>query len=85
MHVVDDFDLERPNGTHRCLVFEILGPSVPSVPGMKYTRFSDSRLPGKRAKTIAEQVVSGLEFLHKEKIGHRGGLYLRVSSKCILK
>ncbi|BCR88234.1 serine/threonine-protein kinase [Aspergillus chevalieri] len=67
MHVVDDFDLEGPNGTHRCLVFELLGPSVPD---MIDARFSDGRLPGKLAKTIAKQVVSGLEFLHQEKIGH---------------
>lgn len=81
MHVVDDFNLEGPNGTHRCLVFELLGPSVPD---MVYAHFPDGRLPGKLAKAIAKQVVSGLEFLHQEKIGHGGGSYLHVFSKSIL-
>ena len=80
MHVVDDFDLEGPNGTHRCLVFELLGPSVPN---MIDTHFSDGRLPGKLAKAIAKHVVYGLEFLHQEKIGHGGELYLLLFSKNI--
>lgn len=82
MHVVDDFDLEGPNGTHRCLVFELLGPSVPD---MIDACFSDGKLPGKLAKTIVKQVISGLEFLHQEEIGHGGGSYLHISSKSILK
>ena len=82
MHVVDDFNLEGPNGTHRCLVFELLGPSVPDAID---ARFPDGRLPGKLAKAIAKQVVSGLEFLHREKIGHGGESHLHFFfSKSIL-
>lgn len=81
MQVVDNFNLEGPNGTHHCLVFELLGPSVPD---MIDERFSDGRLPGKLAKTIAKQAVSGVEFLHRENIAHGGGLYPHVSSKSVL-
>ena len=80
--MVDDFHVEGPNGTHHCLVFEVLGPSVPDT---KDARFSDGRLPGKLAKTIAKQVLSGLEFLHQEKIGHGGESSLQISSRRILK
>lgn len=27
--MLDEFELEGPNGTHQCLVFELLGPSIP--------------------------------------------------------
>lgn len=70
MHMVDDFDLEGPNGIHHCLVLELLGPSVPDFID---ACFPDGRLPGKLAKDIAKQVVSGLDFLHREDIGHGGG------------
>lgn len=78
MHVIDDFNLEGPNGTHRCLVFELLGPSVPD---MVDAHFPDGRLPGKLVKAIAKQVVFGLEFLHQEKldmeVGHTYMFFLR--------
>ena len=61
MHVVNDFNLEGPNGKHHCLVFKLLGPSVPD---MIDACFPDGRIPGNITKTIMKQVVSGLEFLH---------------------
>lgn len=67
--MINDSYLEGPNGTHHCLVFELLGRSVPN---MIDTHFSDGRLPGRLAKAIAKQVVSRPEFLHQEKIGHGG-------------
>lgn len=69
MRMVDDFSLEGPNGTHLCLVLELLGPSLPDTID---ACFSDGRLPGTLAKTIAKQVVSGVQFLHQEGIGHGG-------------
>ena len=63
MHMIDDFNLEGPNGTHHCLVLELLGPSVSDVTD---ARFPDGRLPGKLAKTIAKQALSGLDLLHHQ-------------------
>lgn len=71
MSMLDHFQLDGPNGTHDCLVLELLGPSVPDLLD---ARFRDERLPGKRAKKIAEQALLGLDFLHQHKIGHGGGL-----------
>lgn len=69
MRLIDNFQLDGPNGTHCCLVFELLGPSVPDMIDM---RFSDGRLPGALAKAITKQALLGLDFLHQQKIAHGG-------------
>ncbi|KAH8689916.1 kinase-like domain-containing protein [Talaromyces proteolyticus] len=73
MCILDDFELEGPNGTHKCLVFELLGPSVTDVTD---AHFPDGRLPGKLAKSVAKQAFIGLDTLHQQKIGH-GDLHTR--------
>ncbi|KAK9237325.1 kinase-like domain-containing protein [Lipomyces kononenkoae] len=73
MRMLDDFDLEGRNGTHKCLVFELLGPSIPDT---IYARFPDARLPGKLAKVLAKQALLGLDTLHQQKIGH-GDIHTR--------
>ena len=78
MRMLDHFQLDGPNGTHNCLVLELLGPSVPDVLD---ARFRGERLPAKLAKTIAKQTLLGLDYLHQQKIGHGGGLvFLRFSA-----
>ncbi|CAI6342237.1 unnamed protein product [Periconia digitata] len=73
MSMLDNFQLEGPNGSHDCFVLEMLGPSVSDL---VETRMSDERLPGKLAKTIAKQALLGLDYLHQQKIGH-GDLHIR--------
>ncbi|KAL4812261.1 kinase-like domain-containing protein [Aspergillus spinulosporus] len=73
MRLIDNFQLDGPNGTHCCLVFELLGPSVPDMIDM---HFSDGRLPGALAKAITKQALLGLDFLHQQKIAH-GDLHTR--------
>lgn len=77
LRMVDDFTLEGPNGTHKCMVFEVLGPSVSETAD---GRFSDGRLPGKLAKAIAKQALVGLDSLHHQGIGHGGASCLHLSS-----
>ncbi|OJJ49012.1 hypothetical protein ASPZODRAFT_2120726 [Penicilliopsis zonata CBS 506.65] len=67
VRLLDDFDLEGANGRHKCLVIELIGPSIPE---MITARFHDGRLPGKVAKAIAKQALSGLDALHQQKIAH---------------
>ncbi|KAJ5749401.1 hypothetical protein N7533_006429 [Penicillium manginii] len=69
VQLLDDFDLTGPNGFHRCLVYELLGPNIPDVID---AQFSGGRLPGKLAKIIAKQSLSGLNDLHQRNIGHGG-------------
>jgi serine/threonine protein kinase len=56
-----------PNGSHQCLVYELLGPSVPGVCDAKFT---GGRLPGKLAKSIAKQSLVVLGELHQLGICH---------------
>lgn len=72
MGMLDEFDVEGPNGKHKCLVLELLGPCVPDV---IESRYPDGRLPGHLAKTIAEQSLRGLKTLHEQGIAHGGRLH----------
>ncbi|XPT00654.1 Non-specific serine/threonine protein kinase [Ascochyta lentis] len=67
MTMQDYFQLDGPNGTHDCLVIEFLGPSVADVLD---AHSSIERLPGIVAKTIAKQILLGLNYLHEQEIGH---------------
>jgi serine/threonine protein kinase len=69
--MLDHFKLDGPNGTHSCIVLELLGPSVPDLLD---ARFRGERFPGKLAKNIATHALLGLDYLHQYKIGHGGEL-----------
>lgn len=69
LHTLDDFDIIGPNGTHICLVYELLGPNVPDALD---AHFPHGRFPGKLAKMIAKQSLIGLDGLHQQNIGHGG-------------
>jgi serine/threonine-protein kinase SRPK3 len=69
VQLLDDFDLTGPNGFHKCLVYELLGPNIPDVID---AYFSGGRLPGRLAKIIAKQTLAGLNDLHQRNIGHGG-------------
>lgn len=69
VRMLDDFDLKGPNGSHKCLVYELLGPNIADTID---AHFPDGRLPGKLAKFIAKQSLIGLDRLHQFNIGHGG-------------
>jgi serine/threonine-protein kinase SRPK3 len=69
MRFIDDFSHDGPNGTHACLVFELLGPSIATVTERKY---SDDRLPGFLARRMCKEVLLAVDFLHQQNIGHGG-------------
>ncbi|KEQ93398.1 hypothetical protein AUEXF2481DRAFT_31413 [Aureobasidium subglaciale EXF-2481] len=69
-HVVRLFDAFKhvgPNGTHDCLILELLGPSIPTL---IEARYSDRRLPGKIATKLCKETSLALDILHKQGIGH---------------
>lgn len=68
VNMLDDFDLNSPNGLHKCLVYELLGLNISELTDAHFS----GRLPGKLAKAIAKQVLLGLETLHQHNIGHGG-------------
>ncbi|KAJ5617968.1 hypothetical protein N7537_003082 [Penicillium hordei] len=73
--LLGEFEHRGPNGVHKCLVFEPMGPSVntmveelpqfrPRRRGMKV------RYPLWMAKSILKQSLQGLAFLHENGIAH---------------
>ncbi|CAG7563782.1 unnamed protein product [Fusarium equiseti] len=71
--LLDHFTHVGPNGSHDCLVLELVGPNVADVVEL---HCKDDRLPSKFAKVFAKQALQGLDFLAVNDIGH-GDLHTR--------
>jgi serine/threonine protein kinase len=69
MFMIDHFRLDGPNGTHHCLVLELLGQNIPDQLERHY---NDERIPKQLATMIAKQALLGLDCLHQQKIAHGG-------------
>ncbi|KAL2044425.1 hypothetical protein N7G274_003130 [Stereocaulon virgatum] len=66
IQLLDRFEHEGPNGTHPCLVFEPLGPSVVSEAEL----YTSNRLPGKVAWEASRQTIQALAYIHASGIAH---------------
>ncbi|KAJ5432360.1 uncharacterized protein N7458_011516 [Penicillium daleae] len=75
IRLLDEFEHHGPNGVHKCLVIEPMGPSVntmaeelpqfkPRMQGMKI------RYPLPMTKRILKQSLQALTFLHENGIAH---------------
>ncbi|RAL68376.1 hypothetical protein DID88_007107 [Monilinia fructigena] len=65
-HVVsllDSFDHKGPNGTHVCMVFEVLGENLLGL----IKRWNHRGIPMPLVKQITKQVLLGLDYLHRER------------------
>ncbi|KAG5959016.1 hypothetical protein E4U56_005168 [Claviceps arundinis] len=65
--MLDHFTHVGPNGTHTCLVLELVGPNVAEFVDWYGI---DNRLPVKLANLFAKQTLQGLDFLATNNIGH---------------
>jgi serine/threonine-protein kinase SRPK3 len=77
--ILDDFEIQGPNGIHRCIVTEVLGPTLQAAAFYgywHYSSFSDERLPLPMARKLAVQLAKGLEYIHSYGVIH-GGMCLR--------
>ncbi|KAM3538095.1 hypothetical protein ARSEF1564_008980 [Beauveria bassiana] len=73
--LLDEFEHRGPNGTHKCLVFEPMGPTVNSMveelPQFKPRRRQMRvRYPPNMAKSILKQSLQALAFLHSNAVAH---------------
>jgi serine/threonine protein kinase len=73
--LLGEFEHQGPNGIHKCLVFEPMGPSVNSMveelPQFKPRRRGMKiRYPPQTAKSILKQSLQALAFLHGNGIAH---------------
>ncbi|RBR22337.1 uncharacterized protein FIESC28_04531 [Fusarium coffeatum] len=71
--LLDHFTHVGPNGSHDCLVLELVGPNIADFVEL---HCKDNRLPSKFAKVFAKQALQGLNFLAINDIGH-GDLHTR--------
>ncbi|KAI9886243.1 MAG: Alanine--tRNA ligase [Watsoniomyces obsoletus] len=75
IELLDEFDHHGPNGLHRCLVFEAMGPSanvmVEELPEFKPRMYRMTpRYPLWMTKSMLKQALLGLDFLHQNGIAH---------------
>ncbi|ORY71412.1 serine protein kinase [Pseudomassariella vexata] len=75
--LVDYFEHCGPNGVHKCLVFEPMGPSVNTMveelPQFKPRKWGMKvRYPPQMAKNILKQSLQALKVLHEYGIAHGG-------------
>ncbi|KAF4506568.1 hypothetical protein G6O67_006638 [Ophiocordyceps sinensis] len=73
--LLDEFEHRGPNGIHKCLLFEPMGPSVNTMveelPQFNPRRWEMKiRYPPQMAKTILKQSLQALAFLHENGIAH---------------
>jgi serine/threonine-protein kinase SRPK3 len=60
--LVDNFRHNGPNGSHVCMVFEVLGENLLGL----IKRYQHRGVPQPIVKQIAKQVLLGLDYLHNE-------------------
>jgi len=72
----DTFDIQGPNGYHKCLVLPVVGPSIHDYS----ENVKPWYLPLKVAKRAVFEIVKGVEYLHRNGIGHGGRFY---HSRCL--
>jgi serine/threonine-protein kinase SRPK3 len=60
--LVDDFRHTGPNGSHVCMVFEVLGENLLGL----IKRYQHRGVPQHIVKQIAKQILLGLDYLHTD-------------------
>lgn len=66
--MLDTFDHNGPNGTHKCLLLELEGANVQALA----QQYPSGRLPGSMAWIISKQITQALAFLHSIDICYAG-------------
>jgi serine/threonine-protein kinase SRPK3 len=79
-YLLTDFKVKGPNGDHRCLVFDVEGPSMHNLVtnGGTIPVMGSRRLAGQYAREMGFQLAQAIEFLHNNDIVHAGKFRMRV-------
>lgn len=70
VQLLDEFTHGGPNGTHRCLVFEFLGPSAALVIEDFYR--SDEKFEPEVILMVSEQLLQATTFIYGAGLAHGG-------------
>lgn len=62
LSALDPFKHNGPHGEHVCFVFDVMGYHL----GFQAAKYEDGRLPVSSVKSVARQLLLGLDFLHRE-------------------
>ncbi|KAK0739396.1 kinase-like domain-containing protein [Apiosordaria backusii] len=65
-HLVDDFKHKGPNGTHVCLVFELMGETLSTFG----TYFRECLIPTPVMRKFSAQLILALHFAHASNVIH---------------
>ncbi|KAL1856846.1 hypothetical protein Daus18300_010609 [Diaporthe australafricana] len=65
-HLVDDFELQGPNGNHVCLVLELMGETLQTFG----VWFREHMLPTSTMRKFTLQLVAALDFAHESNVIH---------------
>ncbi|OBT93442.2 hypothetical protein VE01_08681 [Pseudogymnoascus verrucosus] len=68
VRLLDEFTHNGPNGTHKCLVFELLGPTVVRIVEDFYG--NDEKLEPETILRISEQLLQATAFIHRAGLAH---------------
>ena len=76
VQLLDEFLHQGPNGTHQCLVFELLGPTVDMIIST-YHDLADPEdiLEAETTWKISEQLLNAVAFIHEAGYSHGGRSY----------
>jgi serine/threonine protein kinase len=75
MMLKEHFCMEGPNGTHRCHVYETMGPSVTTlmfdrISGESFDEGKSKRFTLRAARAIIYEALLGLDFIHTKSLIH---------------
>jgi serine/threonine-protein kinase SRPK3 len=74
--LLDDFIHQGPNGTHQCLVFELLGPTINFIVAAIYdpggSPDGGDSLEPEDILRLSKQLLQALAFIHKAGYAHGG-------------
>lgn len=73
--LLDTFVEHGPNGTHRCLVLELLGPSLKVI--LNFYKEKKKHLRFETILKLSKQLLRAVAMIHKAGYGH-GGMSLTV-------
>lgn len=75
VQLLDHFHHEGPNGSHLCLVFELLGPTVDMIITDLYQEAQESEesiYDTEDILNMSTQILEAVSFMHKAGYGHGG-------------